>query len=162
MIDVSGMTQGDMMAAANKGKKKNTRLLTKAEACQELGISLSTLDRRIASGEIEVRREPRGRRHRIYVILGGDMQENGAAPKSKDMLQEEDRERLRSLRTQVELLQGQLGLERKQNAGLEKVYRQQRAVRDRMRRVDFILGLVVAGLMGLLVISVLALSRLHT
>ena len=42
------------------------RLLTKAEACRELAVSLSTLDRRIASGEIEVRREEQGRRRRVY------------------------------------------------------------------------------------------------
>ena len=71
MIDVSGVTQGDVMAAVNNGQKKNARLLTKAEACQELGISLSTLDRRIASGEIKVKREPRGRRHRVYVVMEG-------------------------------------------------------------------------------------------
>ena len=35
-------------------------------------MSLSTLDRRIASGEIETRREPRGRRHRVYVMLDDD------------------------------------------------------------------------------------------
>ena len=35
------------------------RLLTKAEACWELAVSLSTLDRRIASGEIRARRESR-------------------------------------------------------------------------------------------------------
>ena len=35
------------------------RQLTKAEACLEMAVSLSTLDRRIASGEIQVRREPR-------------------------------------------------------------------------------------------------------
>ena len=32
------------------------RLLTKAEACRELAVSLSTLDRRIAAGEIRARR----------------------------------------------------------------------------------------------------------
>ena len=41
------------------------RQLTKAEACRELAVSLSTLDRRIASGDIEVRREQHGRRHRV-------------------------------------------------------------------------------------------------
>ena len=47
-------------------------MLAKAEACRELAVSLSTLDRRIASGEIETRREPRGRRHRVYVMLDDD------------------------------------------------------------------------------------------
>ena len=41
------------------------RSLTKAEACRELSVSLSTLDRRIASGEIQTKREPHGRRHRV-------------------------------------------------------------------------------------------------
>ena len=47
------------------------RLLTKAEACRELRLSLSTLNRRIAAGEVPVKREPRGRRHRVYVMLDG-------------------------------------------------------------------------------------------
>ena len=48
------------------------RLLTKAEACRELRLSLSTLNRRIAAGEMPVRREPRGQRHRVYVMLDDD------------------------------------------------------------------------------------------
>ena len=59
------------------------RQLTKAEACRELAVSLSTLDRWIASGEIQVRREPRGRRHRIYVMLDDDLPENGASAKNR-------------------------------------------------------------------------------
>ena len=47
-------------------------LLTKAEACRALRLSLSTLNRRIAAGEVPVRREPRGRRHRVYVMLDDD------------------------------------------------------------------------------------------
>ena len=59
------------MATSGNGKRNRERLLTKAEACEELGISLSTLDRRIASGEIQVRRKPRGRKHRVYVVMEG-------------------------------------------------------------------------------------------
>ena len=55
------------------------RLLTKAEACRELRLSLSTLNRRIAAGEVAVRREPRGRRHRVYVMMDGDPPWNGVA-----------------------------------------------------------------------------------
>ena len=58
------------------------RLLTKAEACRELAVSLSTLDRRIASGELVTRREPRGRRHRVYVMLDDDPPESGADAES--------------------------------------------------------------------------------
>ena len=57
------------------------RQLTKAEACRELAVSLPTLDRRIASGEIRVSREPHGRRHRIYVMLD-EPPENGVDAKS--------------------------------------------------------------------------------
>ena len=45
------------------------RLLTKAEACRELEVSLSTLDRRIDSGQVRVRRESQGLRHRVYVVI---------------------------------------------------------------------------------------------
>ena len=50
-----------------------------AEACRELAVSLYTLDRRIASGEIQTRWEPRGRRHWVYVMLDDDPPENGKA-----------------------------------------------------------------------------------
>ena len=46
---------------------ERVRWVTKGEAAREMEISLSTLDRRIRSGEIEVRREGR----RIYVRMEG-------------------------------------------------------------------------------------------
>ena len=131
------------------------RQLTKAEACRELAVSLSTLDRRIASGEIQVRRERHGRRHRIYVMLDDDLPENGVNAKSQGTLLDASRERIRGLEEQVVLLQGQLALEKERNAGLEEVCRQERAGRDRMKRAVFTLGLAVAGLLGMLVASVL-------
>ena len=135
------------------------RQLTKAEACRELAVSLSTLDRRIASGDIEVRREQHGRRHRVYVMLDDDPQENGVAPKSRGTLLDVAQERIRGLDEQVELLQTQLAQEQERNIGLEESYRKERWERDRMRRVAFILGLVDA---GLLVVSVLVVWRLLT
>ena len=129
--------------------------LTKAEACRELATSLSTLDRRIASGEIEVRREPRGRRHRVYVMLYGDLFENGSNAKLQETLLDVAQERIRRLDEQVTLLQAQLVLEQERNVGLEEVYGNERGERARMRRMAFILGLVAAGLFGLLVVSVL-------
>ena len=131
------------------------RQLTKAEACRELAVSLSTLDRRIASGEIEVRREQRGSRHRIYVMLDDDLAENGASARSQGTLLDVAQERIRGLDEQVALLQGQL--EQEQNVALEDVCRKERVERDRMRRVAFVLGLVAA---GLLVVSVLVAWRL--
>ena len=138
------------------------RQMTKAEACRELAVSLSTLDRRIASGEIEVRREQHGRRHRVYVMLDDDLPENRVAAQSQGTLLDVARERIQSLEEQVELLQIQLDLERERNAGLEEDCRNERAGRDRMRRAAFILGLVAAGLLGLLAASVLAAWNLPT
>ena len=131
------------------------RLMTKAEACRDLAVSLSTLDRRIASGEIQVRREPRGRRHRVYVMLDDDPLNNGVDAESQGTLLDVARQRIRELDEQVELHQDQLVLEQERNAELEEVYWKERGERDRMRRVAFILGLVAAGLLGLLVVSVL-------
>ena len=128
------------------------RLMTKAEACRELAMSLSTLDRRIASGEIKVRRGHQGRRHRVYVMLDDDPPENGEDGQPQDAA----RERIRGLEEQVDLLKTQLDLERERSTELEEVGRKERAERDRMRRVAFIFGLVAAGLFGLLVASVLA------
>ena len=126
------------------------RLLTKVEACRELAISLSTLDRRIASGEIEVRREEHGRRCRVYIMLDNGPLENGEDGQLKDAAWE----RIRGLEEHVELLQTQLDLEQGRNSGLEEVCRQERSGRERMRRVAYILGLAVAGLIGMLVAGV--------
>ena len=94
------------------------RMLTKAEACRELGLSLSTLDRRISAGDLQAKREPHGRRHRVYVVMDDD-------PPGSDNHQEPDgaalavaRERVRGLETQVALLREQLHSERERNAAL--------------------------------------------
>ena len=91
------------------------RLLTKVEACRELRLSLSTLDRRIASGEVRTKREPRGRRHRVYVMLDDELPGNGRLADSELVAAQM---RIRDLEAQVELLQGQLEMERQRNAEL--------------------------------------------
>ena len=91
------------------------RLLDKTEACRELRLSLSTLNRRISAGEVAVKREPRGRRHRVYVMLDDDPP---GSNKEADSAMAVDQERIRGLEAQVELLQGQLELERERNAEL--------------------------------------------
>ena len=50
-----------------KAMEEQQRWVTKAEAAEELGISLSTLDRRIKKEEIEVFREGR----RVWVMMHG-------------------------------------------------------------------------------------------
>ena len=103
------------------------RILTKAEACRELAVSLSTLDRRIAAGKIRARREPRGRRQRVYVMLDDDPPENVEAADSALAVAQE---RIRGLEAQVELLQGRLNQEQQRNAGLVDELKAARERRD--------------------------------
>ena len=94
------------------------RVLTKAEACRELKISLSTLNRRVAAGEVPVRREPRGRGHRVYVMLDNHPPSDHNNEDSGGTELAAARERIRDLEAQVELLREQLGHERQRNGGL--------------------------------------------
>ena len=48
------------------------RRVTKSEACQLLNVSLSTLNRRIAEGQLEVERVQQGQIRRVFVILLAD------------------------------------------------------------------------------------------
>ena len=48
------------------------RHVTKSEACQLLNVSLSTLNRRIAEGQLEVERVQQGQIHRVFVLLPAD------------------------------------------------------------------------------------------
>ena len=48
------------------------RRVTKPEACQILQVSLSTLNRRIAEGQLEVERVQQGQGHRVFVLLPAD------------------------------------------------------------------------------------------
>ncbi len=91
------------------------RMLTKAEACRELAVSLSTLDRRIATGEVRTKREPRGRRHRVYVMLDDDPPSAAEPPQSELVAAQK---RILGLEEQVAFLQEQLDLERQRNAEL--------------------------------------------
>ena len=90
------------------------RLVTKAEACRELALSLSTLDRQIAAGKLMVRREPHGQRHRVYVVMDDEVFEpNDASNGLTDMGTDGAhlavaRERIRGLEAQVMLLKEEL------------------------------------------------------
>ena len=83
------------------------------------------------------------------------MPENGANARSQGTLLDVAQERILGLDEQVALLQGQLEQEQERNVALEEVCRKERVERDRMRRVAFVLGLVAAGLFGLLAVSIL-------
>ena len=100
------------------------RLLTKAEACRELGVSLSTLDRRITAGQLMVRREAHGQRHRVYIVMEDNaLQLNGAIygtleAGSRDSQIAVARERIRGLEEQVAILRNQLIWEKERNLEL--------------------------------------------
>ena len=94
------------------------RMLTKAEACRELGLSLSTLNRRIASGELQAKREPHGWRHRVYVMLDDDPPGKDKDVESGNTALAVAQERVRGLEAQVALQQEQLALERERSAEL--------------------------------------------
>ena len=98
----------------------NMRLLTKVEACRELRLSLSTLNRRIAAGEVPVKREPHGWRHRVYVMLDDNPPSAGETPRSELAAAQE---RVRGLEEQVAFLQEQLELERRHNIELVREVR---------------------------------------
>jgi len=106
----------------------DVRLLTKAEACRELRLSLSTLNRRIAAGEVPVKRVPRGRRHRVYVMLDDDPPDNANDDGSGDTALAVAQERIRGLEAQVEILREQLECERRRDADLAN---ELRAAQDR-------------------------------
>ena len=113
---MSKMTQGDVMPFVDNGQVNDVRLLTKAEACQELGISLSTLDRRIASGEIQVKREPRGRRHRVFVVMEGAPTEDPPYNSLIVLALTVALERILSLEEKVAVIENRLREERKLNS----------------------------------------------
>ena len=94
------------------------RLLTKAEACRALGVSLSTLDRRIASDEIPTKRELHGRRHRVYVLLPDGVNEGRDDDARAATALAVAHERIRGLEEQVAHLREQLEFEQQRSANL--------------------------------------------
>ena len=103
----------------NTKENMNVRMLTKAEACRELKLSLSTLNRRIASGEVSATRESRGRRHRVYVMLDDEPPaDNGHVAETAEPVLVQHQ--IRSLEERIALLEGHLAQERRRNVELEK------------------------------------------
>ena len=81
-------------------------------------MSLSTLDRRIAAGELLTQQEPHGRRHRLYVVLQDTSPADQAdADRAKTALAVVQ-ERIRGLEEQVAFLRKQLELEQQRSVEL--------------------------------------------
>jgi len=139
--------------------KDDVHWVNKGEAARELEVSLSTLDRMIRKGEVEVGREGR----RVYVKLPGPSYPS-------------DRELLRQARARVERLErtvGELAEEadrleeerdqarsetetaRGEYAELEAEHHKEQAAHRRARRWAARLGIAVAVLVALLAVTVL-------
>ena len=89
-------------------------MLTRTEACRVAG-TLSTLDRRIASGVVRTKREPRGRRHRIHVVMDEEPPNTSDTPQSELAAAQE---RIPGPEERVSFLQEQLEWERQRCAEL--------------------------------------------
>ena len=142
------------------------RWVSKAEAAEELKISLSTLDRKIRKGEIEVVREGR----RVYVRMHGS-----EYPSDEELLRGAIMRENELERTVRELERSASELERERDeareaadagrdayAELEEAYRKERAANGTTMELASRLRVAVAGLVVLLVISILVSWRLAT
>ena len=156
------------MSADREGKARDepVRWVSKAQAAQELEISLSTLDRKIRGGEIEAVREDR----RVYVQM------HGPAYLSDEELLHRALDRAEELRqTALDWENAAWKLEQERDEArdaatasgdayeeLEEAYRKERAAHGRTRRMARRLALVSVTMFVLLVISVLVAWLLFT
>ena len=135
------------------------RWVTKAEAVREMEVSVSTLDRMIRRGEIEVRREGR----RVYVRMEGPEYVSDDELLRRSLAREDKLQR-----TVWELDRRASELERERNEAreaasasrqaseeLEKAYSKERVAHGRTRQLALRLGMAVFVLLVLLVASVL-------
>ena len=142
---------------------EQARWVTKAEALRELEVSISTLDRMIRKGEIEVRREGR----RVYVRMEGpehvsDDELLRRALAREDKVQRTVWEldgRASELERERDEARESASASRQAYEELEEAYRKERAAHGRTRRLAVSLGLVVGALLvicGLLTWRLLA------
>ena len=138
---------------------ERVRWVAKAEAAREMEVSISTLDRMIRRGEIEVRREGR----RVYVRIEGPEYESDDELLRRALVREDKLQR-----TVWELDRTVTGLKRERDEAreaasasrqayeeMEEAYRKETASHGQTRWLAFRLGLVAALVLVLLVASVL-------
>ncbi len=132
----------------------------KGEAARELEVSLSTLDRMIRKGEVDVEREGR----RVYVKLPGPRY-----PSDRELLRQ-SRARVEELRRKVgELAEEADELEQERDRAraetqaaigeyrrLEEVLAREQGAHQRTKRWAVRLGIAVAALVVLLAVTILA------
>ena len=133
------------------------RWVTKAEAAEELEVSLSTLDRKIRKGEVEVRRDGR----RVHVRMEGEYVTDEELLRRAIVREDELERTVREMERNASALEQSVSeMERERDeareavsAGrrlydeLEETCRKERAAHERMRRLAVRLGLTVAVLL---------------
>ena len=135
------------------------RWVSKAEAARELEISLSTLDRRIRKGEVEVVR--RGRR--VYMRMhGSEYPSDEELPRGAIMREDELDRTVREMERSASELERERDEAREATSvskdayeEFEEAYRKERAANGRTMELASRLRVAVAGLVVLLVISIL-------
>ena len=147
------------------------RWVTKVEAAEELEVSLSTLDRMIRRGDVDVRREGR----RIYVRMHGPEYLSDEELLRRAIIREEELKRtVRELEQRAsELQHGASELERERDEAktvasasegahrkLEIAYDEEYAAHLRTKRMARTLGLVAVALFALLAVGILVAWRL--
>ena len=147
------------------------RWVPKAEAAEELGVSLSTLDRMIGRRDVEVRREGR----RMFVRMHGPEHLSDEELLRRAIIREDEMERtVRELeRSASELQHGASELERERDEARESVsasegahrkleiaYDEEYAAHLRTKRMALTLGLVAVALFALLAVGILVAWRL--
>ena len=138
---------------------KPVRWVTKAEAAQELEVSLSTLDRMIRKGEVEAAREGR----RVYVRMLGPEDPSDEELLRRAIVREDELER-----TVRELERSASELERERDEAmesataskrpyeeLEEAYRKERTAHGETRELLNMVRVTAVVLLVLLVVSVL-------
>ena len=137
--------------ARKRAMAERVHWVTKAEAMRELEVSISTLDRMIRRGEIEVRREGR----RVFVRMEGpehvsDDELLRRALGREDKLQwtvwELDR-RASELERERDEARDAASASRQAYEEMEEAYRKERAAHGRTRRLAIRLGLAVVALL---------------
>ena len=153
-------TTGDVSAKSEgKAMDEPVRWVSKAEAAQEMEISLSTLDRKIRKGEVEVVREGR----RVYVRMHGpgclsDDELLRRAIIREDELKRTVRELERSaseLEQERDEARDAASASKEAFEELEEAHRKERAAHGRTRELASRLGVAVAGLVVLSAVSIL-------
>ena len=142
---------------------EQARWVTKAEAARELDMSLSTLDRQIRRGEIEVRRE----RRRVYVRMEGPEYVSDGELLRRSLDREDKlRRRLWELDGRASALERErdevresASASRQAYEEMEDAYRKERTAHGRTKRLAMRLGLAAT---ALFVICALVTWRLLT